>query len=136
MKDLVITCNNSIEKTAIAALCAMCGYKLPTVNDVSKLIINGDKFLKDSVYPSVVCYHKTKEFDFTCKRKSTFPEYEFLNWSDDLEAIVNILRGGDNKVKISKDYDAIVTKSGIKVGCQDISFEDFDKLTDLVKKFR
>jgi hypothetical protein len=39
-------------------------------------------------------------------------------------------------VSLAKDYDAIVSKDNIKVGCQTITFEAFDKLAKAVAKIR
>lgn len=40
------------------------------------------------------------------------------------------------KVTLTKDYDAIVSKDNIKVGCQTITFEAFDELAEAVAKIR
>jgi hypothetical protein len=39
-------------------------------------------------------------------------------------------------VSLAKDYDAIVSKDNIKVGCQTITFKAFDKLAEAVAKIR
>jgi hypothetical protein len=40
------------------------------------------------------------------------------------------------KVTLTKDYDAVVSKDDIKVGCQTITFKAFDKLAEAVAKMR
>jgi len=40
------------------------------------------------------------------------------------------------KVILTKDYDAVVSKEGIKVGCQTITFKAFDELAEAVAKMR
>jgi len=40
------------------------------------------------------------------------------------------------KVTLTKDYDAVVSKDNIKVGCQTITFKAFDELASAVAKMR
>jgi len=40
------------------------------------------------------------------------------------------------KVTLTKDYDAVVSKDDIKVGCQTITFKAFDELASAVAKMR
>jgi hypothetical protein len=40
------------------------------------------------------------------------------------------------KVTLTKDYDAVVSKDNIKVGCQTITFKAFDELAEAVAKMR
>ena len=40
------------------------------------------------------------------------------------------------KVTLTKDYDAVVSKDNIKVGCQTITFKAFDELAAAVAKMR
>jgi len=42
----------------------------------------------------------------------------------------------EEKIRISDEWVAHVTKDGIKVGCQSISFERFDELAKVVKEVR
>lgn len=42
----------------------------------------------------------------------------------------------EEKVALSFDYEAVVTKKGIKVGCVLFSHESFDKLAEAVNKVR
>jgi hypothetical protein len=39
-------------------------------------------------------------------------------------------------IRLTKDYDAVVSKEGIKVGCQTITFKAFDELVKAVAKMR
>lgn len=39
-------------------------------------------------------------------------------------------------MKLTKDYDAVISEDDIKVGCQTITFEAFDKLVKAVNKMR
>ncbi len=52
--------------------------------------------------------------------------------------MVGILTGAGllAKVQISDEYNAIVTKEGIQVGCQKVTFERFDELAAAVKRVR
>lgn len=40
------------------------------------------------------------------------------------------------EVKLSKDYTAILSNTGIKVGCQDIPYSKLDEIVNASKKFR
>lgn len=60
----------------------------------------------------------------------------------DFSKVINLVRANEvenyTPVIISDvgDYEAKVHKSGIKVGCQTISFEKFEEIAEAVKKFR
>lgn len=138
MNALVIVCENQNEKNAATSICASFGYSYVGGGDVHQYIKENHKEINDTMYPNLVV-RKThsKSFDFTNKGKDNyFPSgFDYLSMSSDLPKILEFLTSV-NSVKISNDYDAVVSKNGITVGCQTIKFEDFDKLAELVKKFR
>jgi hypothetical protein len=55
-----------------------------------------------------------------------------------LNELVRILTGAGlyASVQISDEYKAIVTKEGVQVGCQNVTFERFDELAAVVKRVR
>ena len=136
MKDLVIKCKSFEEKVAATALCGAYGFCYGDKPIVEVLADPEDDSLEDDQFVHVVIYKgNDKRITYVTESWDSYNS-DVVNWSDGLSTIIERLGGGSNKVKISKDYDAIVTKSGIKVGCQTIKFEDFDKLAAIVKKFR
>lgn len=136
MKELVINCNNKSEKLSAIAFLYALGYQWnsrPTLKDyVEQNTINFE------YYPHVLL---RRNYSTNGMYIDAIPE----SWAGahtidfaDVDTIPAWLE--DTKVqtiKISKDYDAIVSKAGgIEVGCQKISFVDFDKLAAIVAKFR
>lgn len=137
MNDLVIKCKTQEEKIAATGLCyaygfTYCNYTLP------QQIEGTNSDLYNTHYCNVVIYGKVNNnITFVSKAwLETNADADAVNWSDGLVEIIERLKCKGVKVKISKDYDAIVNKDGITVGCQKISFEDFNKLAEVVKTFQ
>lgn len=60
---------------------------------------------------------------------------EPITWPDDAKVIVEYMQN-DYTVDGIGDYTAEVTKTGIKVGCQTISFKKFKELNTVVDKYQ
>jgi hypothetical protein len=137
MKDLLIECKTREEKIAATTLCyaygfTHCNYSLP------ELVEKNNSDLYNDHYCDVVIYGRVNNtITFSSKTwKNRNTDVDVVNWSDGLVEIIERLKCKAVKVKISKDYDALVDKEGITVGCQKISFEDFNKLAEVVKTFQ
>lgn len=144
MKQLAIKCKNVHEKIAVVAMAYAAGWTY-CKNTANQLLSDKHKDIYDDSYPHVLLkFDELRDddkdiIDFVTNSWTTYGsgDYTVLTFSDDLAVINDVIFNRINSVvKISEDYDAVVTKLGIQVGCQNISFENFDKLAEVVKKFR
>jgi hypothetical protein len=60
------------------------------------------------------------------------------HYPEDIQKIVNYFIKPKKEYIVTEvgDYNAEITKDGIKVGCQVISFEKFDEVANKLKDFR
>ncbi len=141
MKQLVITCKDINQKIAAVALASSVGYTFDE-KTVGELFAKKNADLYDDHYIHVLLKFEELEDDYKniidFVTSSWYDEDALvLNFDTDLEKINEaIFNFASHTIKISADYNAHVTREGIQVGCQKISFEDFDKLAALVKNIR
>ena len=145
MKDLLITCKNQGEKTAAVSLLMGYGHKYNKHTTIGEMLEDsydcGD--LSDTDFPNVLLeweggsetnvYNITLTSNGYCTRSNAV-ELKFT----EIVKITDFLSKDQRtvKFKISKDYDAVVTKENLQVGCQTIQWSDFDKLVEISKKVR
>jgi len=79
-------------------------------------------------YPLVEDHYINATFDVSTRK--------VLNWPEQAEEIVSLIFKKSYKMHDLCDYFAEVTKDGIKVGCQTIPFDKFEKLVTLVNEFK
>lgn len=133
MQRLIINCNTWEEKLAATALAGMYGFQYKNENPM-KALESGIIKQHHRLYKNVLVHLNTKDLVF-CNDAYDRGGCYFYEASD-LKNIINALQTKVTTVKISRDYDAVVTVGGIQVGCQNISFADFDKLVEAVKEVR
>lgn len=141
MRQLVIKCDNVHQKIAAIALASAVGYTY-NKQDVRTLVGNKNRDIYDMSYPHVLL--KFDDLDDNHKNIIDFVTNSWIDedvtvyrFASELEQINQaIFNRAESTVRISADYDAVVSKNGIQVGCQTISFEDFDKLAAIVKNIR
>lgn len=61
---------------------------------------------------------------------------EIISLSEMIEKIISAPIIESFTMQLTNNYEAEVTKDGITVGCQEITFEKFDELSELVKQVR
>ncbi len=134
-KDLVIHCSNESEKLIATAFLYALGYirgKYHTFEIYMK-----EAHLNYDDYPNVLLrkrqYIPKLYIDAVPANYYTGTHIQFGEMSKIPEWVLALK---NETMKISADYDATVTKEGIQVGCQNIKFEDFDKLAEIVAKVR
>lgn len=61
-----------------------------------------------------------------------------FNFSTDLPKIISLLLNPEKEYRVPNvgDYEAVISDKGITVGCQNISFETFQKVVDMVAEFK
>lgn len=141
MTDLRIKCKNITEKKAALCLLFAHGYSYPDADNMTDMLKTQSRYINDIKYSSILllwCSSDEEYYIDMAPEDYIMKEDSETHKFSELTSIVDFLSytGDTIKVKISEDYDAIVTKEYIKVGCQTIKFEDFDKLVSAVKKIR
>lgn len=76
------------------------------------------------------CFYLDKDITGSNKPVESVPVVELY---DLMEVLENAKK---RMVKLNEEYTAQITKDGIKVGCQTISFEAFENLVKAVKEFK
>lgn len=138
MKEIKIVCKNVSEKLATIAFLYGIGIKCSSHSTFQDLLEAGDFRFNDYPNPLVRMRDSNKTF-YIDGCGNQYKSDESISFSE-LHTIPNWIVEASNptygSMVISQDYSAIVSKKGIEVGCQNISFEDFDKLAELVAKYR
>jgi hypothetical protein len=83
----------------------------------------------DRSYPRIIW-----DGDDICQTCSD--DYPEISLSEMIEKIISAPFKESFTIQLTNDYEAEVTKDGITVGCQKITFEKFDELCELVKQAR
>lgn len=62
----------------------------------------------------------------------------YFNFSTELPKIMSLLLNPEKEYRVPNvgDYEAVISDKGITVGCQNISFETFQKVVDMVAEFK
>lgn len=142
MKELQIQCSSAEEKIATIAFLYGLGHSSRTYPTFQEYMDNHHSEEKFREYPYVLLRPNIDEKTFrvdACNK-------EYNSWGVTLNVITfkelsTIPKWVENAIKkvttfkISKDYDAVVSLDGIQVGCQHISFSDFNKLAKIVKTY-
>jgi len=135
MKELIIVCNSRTER--IAAICLLYGYGYSYDGQTLQEVV---PTLTDEDFPHVLLNVSN---DKDCIDFATRHYYEershcstVLRWTDTHRIVALIESREAVTIPITKEYDAVVSKDGIQVGCQNIKWRDFDKLVEATKKVR
>ena len=143
MRDLLIKCKTKSEKTAAASMLYGFGYiycsEYTTLESFIENVIEDDD---EEEFPHVTLEWDKygKGYEINTVSDSYVPELDAVvcNLSS-MSTILKFLEKPEPtkvKVRISKDYEAIITKDNLVVGCQTIEWDDFDKLVEATKKVR
>jgi hypothetical protein len=136
-KQIHIKCSGIENRGTILAILFHMGYsynsfscgKLDTVGAVDKNI--------KADYPNVLVDVSAPEDLNFCSdawiRDNSYTDS--YRWPESAAKILKIITSAKT-MTLTDDYEAIVTHTGITVGCQDITWEKFDELTELVKQVR
>ncbi len=139
MQELLINCYSKSEKLSVVAFLYALGYKWSN-QDTFQGYVSSHGCTYDT-WPNVLLRRRDYKDDYYIDSCSGgWSGAKSIEFSQLEEVPGWIQEEEQNKpvtIKISKDYDAIVSKKkGIQVGCQTITFEDFDKLAEIVAKVR
>lgn len=141
MKDLIIQCSSMSDKIAAIALLSAYGFTYEG-EDMKEEIRNNDEDFFDMQYPHILLEFEYNEIgdkdiiNFINDDHDNDDAVTF-DWEYHISHIIKYLSNPkeDLSMWITDDYEATITKSGIEVGCQTITFETFEKLVTLVKEF-
>jgi len=136
-KQIHIKCNGIENRGTILAILFHMGYsynsfsygKLDTVGAIDNSI--------RADYPNVIVEVSDPENLNFCSdmwiRDNTYADG--YNWPEDATKVLEVITPAKT-MTLTDDYQASVTPTGIVVGCQTITWEKFDELSEIAKKIR
>lgn len=138
MKELMIVCGSRAEKIAAVSLLYGYGFLFDNEKNMQDAIEN----ITDDDFPNVLLCDKSDGGAdiYVCDSdyEQEDSDHVLITWNFScLDEILQYLETRKNvSIPITRDYDAVISKEGIQVGCQKIQWKDFDKLVAATKKFR
>lgn len=91
-----------------------------------------DEYRMDMSYPCIGIHSSGY---ISCWFEADGPCFDF---STELPKIISLLLNPKKEYRVPNvgDYEAVISEKGITVGCQNISFETFQKVVDMVAEFK
>lgn len=137
---IVIKTSSLAQRKIIGTILGSMGFTIyaePSYVKDPKTFLNW--FEKNQRYENVIARFDDKTIDLVINAEGYVGNSgkPILNYDTEALEILNILGGGRKnfEMDITPEYKATVTKEGVQVGCQLITFAKLAELNDLIKEF-
>lgn len=116
---------NNEQRRGLLGLLLACGYVENDKYDTVDSIIDDTDH---DMYPVVIIRNDVKDIGFTGDNAN-------YNWPEDSVEIIDFIYSAPKAVKLNDEYTALITKEGVKVGCQTIPFSAVAELHRAILTF-
>jgi len=122
--------NREDKKAATILLMKLSGIGIhPTFEDLDDFTLMWSCYPVISNVGTVIDGHAYK-----IKAHASVPQFDYPSQINEIIEHLTVIK--TYKMKLTDDYDAVVADTGIRVGCQTISFEKFEELNELVTEYK